>query len=75
VNAQALPASLRDPSRADSVPWFIVSVLPPGVRGLLIAAIVAAAMSAIVLGTAVVLAVGLAFGRRETAVPSKALQS
>jgi SSS family solute:Na+ symporter len=46
VSAEGLPASLRDPSKADSVfPWFIVSVLPPGVAGLLIAAIFAAAMS------------------------------
>ena len=48
VHAGALPADLADPGRADSVfPWFIVSVLPPGVRGLLIAAIFAAAMSTI----------------------------
>jgi len=48
ANADMLPASLRDPSRADSVfPWFIVSALPPGVSGLLIAAIFAAAMSTI----------------------------
>ena len=48
AHAQSLPASLRDPSRTDSVfPWFIVSALPPGVAGLLIAAIFAAAMSTI----------------------------
>jgi solute:Na+ symporter, SSS family len=43
-----LPMDLRDPARADSVfPWFIVSVLPSGITGLLIAAIFAAAMSTI----------------------------
>jgi solute:Na+ symporter, SSS family len=43
-----LPAPLRDPGRADWVfPWFIVSVLPPGVTGLLVAAIFAAAMSTV----------------------------
>jgi SSS family solute:Na+ symporter len=43
-----LPVALRDPGRADWVfPWFIVSVLPPGVTGLLIAAIFAAAMSTV----------------------------
>jgi len=43
-----LPPELRDSARADSVfPWFIVSVLPPGVTGLLIAAIFAAAMSTV----------------------------
>jgi solute:Na+ symporter, SSS family len=43
-----LPAELLDPQRADSVfPYFIVTVLPPGVTGLLIAAIFAAAMSTI----------------------------
>jgi solute:Na+ symporter, SSS family len=47
-NAGMLPTSLRDASRSDSVfPWFIVSALPPGVSGLLIAAIFAAAMSTI----------------------------
>ncbi len=44
----ALPPDLRDPARADSVfPWFIVAVLPPGVTGLLVAAIFAAAMSTV----------------------------
>lgn len=44
----ALPEALRDAGRADQVfPWFIVTVLPPGVTGLLIAAIFAAAMSTI----------------------------
>jgi SSS family solute:Na+ symporter len=45
---EALPAVYRDPARSDSVfPWFIVSVLPSGVTGLLIASIFAAAMSTI----------------------------
>lgn len=44
----ALPEAYRGPGQADSVfPWFIVSVLPPGVAGLLIAAIFAAAMSTV----------------------------
>ena len=44
----SLPAAYRGPGRADSVfPWFIVSVLPPGVTGLVIAAIFAAAMSTV----------------------------
>jgi SSS family solute:Na+ symporter len=48
VRPDALPLMYRDPTRADSVfPWFIVTVLPPGVTGLLIAAIFAAAMSTI----------------------------
>jgi SSS family solute:Na+ symporter len=48
AHADMLPSSLRDPSRVDSVfPWFIVSALPPGVSGLVIAAIFAAAMSTI----------------------------
>jgi solute:Na+ symporter, SSS family len=43
-----LPAAYRGAARADFVfPWFIVSVLPPGVTGLLIAAIFAAAMSTV----------------------------
>ncbi|MDP2227126.1 MAG: sodium:solute symporter [Moraxellaceae bacterium] len=43
-----LPEVYRDPARSDSVfPWFIVSVLPPGVTGLLVASIFAAAMSTI----------------------------
>lgn len=48
TNPGALPANLADPARADWVfPWYIVTVLPPGVSGLLIAAIFAAAMSTI----------------------------
>jgi solute:Na+ symporter, SSS family len=44
----ALPEIYRDPAKSDSVfPWFIVSVLPPGVTGLLVASIFAAAMSTI----------------------------
>jgi SSS family solute:Na+ symporter len=44
----SLPAAYRGAARADFVfPWFIVSVLPPGVTGLLIAAIFAAAMSTV----------------------------
>ena len=44
----SLPDGLGDPARADWVfPWYIVTVLPPGVAGLLIAAIFAAAMSTI----------------------------
>ncbi len=46
--AHVLPAAYRLPGRADSVfPYFIVSALPSGVTGLLIAAIFAAAMSTI----------------------------
>ena len=48
VRPDALPPDLRDPLRADAVfPWFIVSALPPGITGLLIAAIFAAAMSTV----------------------------
>jgi len=48
VHPASLPAIYRDPAQADAVfPWFIVSVLPPGVTGLLIAAIFAAAMSTV----------------------------
>ena len=44
----SLPAMYRGPDRADFVfPWFIVSALPSGVTGLLIAAIFAAAMSTV----------------------------
>jgi len=44
----SLPPIYRGPERADFVfPWFIVSALPPGVTGLLIAAIFAAAMSTV----------------------------
>lgn len=43
-----LPLAYRGLEKADSVfPWFIVSVLPPGVTGLLVAAIFAAAMSTV----------------------------
>jgi SSS family solute:Na+ symporter len=43
-----LPQTFQSGARADYVfPWFIVSVLPPGVTGLLIAAIFAAAMSTV----------------------------
>ena len=43
-----LPADYRDPAMADSVfPYFIVSVLPTGITGLLIAAVFAAAMSTV----------------------------
>jgi solute:Na+ symporter, SSS family len=45
---ELLPEIYREPGRSDSVfPWFIVSVLPPGVTGLLIASIFAAAMSTV----------------------------
>jgi solute:Na+ symporter, SSS family len=48
ANPEALAEPYRDPARSDSVfPYFIVSVLPPGVTGLLIASIFAAAMSTI----------------------------
>lgn len=48
VYADALPVEFRDPARSDYVfSWFIVSELPSGVRGLLVAAIFAAAMSTI----------------------------
>ncbi len=48
THPDALPAEYRDPARSDSVfPWFIVTVLPPGITGLLIASIFAAAMSTI----------------------------
>jgi SSS family solute:Na+ symporter len=44
----SLPAIYRDAAHADGVyPWFIVTVLPSGVTGLLIAAIFAAAMSTV----------------------------
>ncbi len=47
-NPEALPEVYRDPGKSDSVfPWFIISVLPPGVTGLLLASIFAAAMSTI----------------------------
>jgi SSS family solute:Na+ symporter len=45
---EALPEMYREAGKSDSVfPWFIVSVLPPGVTGLLLASIFAAAMSTI----------------------------
>jgi SSS family solute:Na+ symporter len=48
AHADQLPEAYRDPGRADSVfPYFIVTVLPSGVKGLLIAAIFAAAMSTV----------------------------
>lgn len=48
AHPDALPEVYRDPGRSDSVfPWFIVSVLPPGITGLLVASIFAAAMSTI----------------------------
>ncbi len=48
VYSEGLPARFAEPGQADSVfPWFIVSVLPTGVSGLLIAAIFAAAMSTV----------------------------
>lgn len=48
ANPDALAEPYRDPAKSDSVfPWFIVTVLPPGVTGLLIASIFAAAMSTI----------------------------
>lgn len=43
-----LPVSLQGAAHSDSVfPWFIVTVLPSGVSGLLVAAIFAAAMSTV----------------------------
>jgi SSS family solute:Na+ symporter len=48
THPDARPAAYRDPGKSDSVfPWFIVTVLPPGITGLLIASIFAAAMSTI----------------------------
>jgi SSS family solute:Na+ symporter len=48
VRADQLPPDYLDPKMSDRVfPYFIVSQLPPGVTGLLIAAIFAAAMSTI----------------------------
>ncbi|HSH09339.1 MAG TPA: sodium:solute symporter [Oceanipulchritudo sp.] len=48
VNPQSLPVEYQDPGMADSVfPYFIVSVLPTGITGLLIAAVFAAAMSTV----------------------------
>ncbi len=43
-----LPTAYQDPANADKVfPWFIVSALPAGLTGLLIAAVFAAAMSTV----------------------------
>jgi SSS family solute:Na+ symporter len=48
ANPEGLPAAYRLPSKSDSVfPFFIVTVLPPGITGLLIASVFAAAMSTI----------------------------
>ena len=48
AHPDALPAVYRDPARSDAVfPYFIVTALPSGVNGLLIASIFAAAMSTI----------------------------
>jgi len=48
ANPAALPEAYQDASRSDSVfPWFIISVLPSGLTGLLVASIFAAAMSTI----------------------------
>jgi SSS family solute:Na+ symporter len=48
ANAGALPQEYRTPGKSDYVfPFFIVSVLPPGLTGLLIASVFAAAMSTI----------------------------
>jgi solute:Na+ symporter, SSS family len=48
ANPSHLPAEYQDPTRADQVfPYFIVTALPSGVTGLLIAAIFAAAMSTV----------------------------
>ncbi len=48
VHSGKLPADLQNPDNADRIfPFFIVTQLPVGVRGLLIAAILAAAMSSV----------------------------
>jgi SSS family solute:Na+ symporter len=48
THPELLPEAYRDPSKSDSVfPWFIVTALPSGITGLLIASIFAAAMSTI----------------------------
>ena len=44
----ALPEAYQDPAAADRVfPWFIITSLPSGITGLLIAAVFAAAMSTV----------------------------
>ena len=46
--AASLPAVLQEPARADQIfPYFIVTQLPPGITGLLLASIFAAGMSTI----------------------------
>lgn len=48
VHPGQLPAAYSEAGAADKVfPWFIISALPPGVTGLLIAAVFAAAMSTV----------------------------
>ena len=48
AHPDALPAAYRDPAKSDSVfPYFIVTALPSGINGLLIASVFAAAMSTI----------------------------
>jgi SSS family solute:Na+ symporter len=48
VNPEQLPPEYAASGAADKVfPWFIISVLPPGLTGLLIAAVFAAAMSTV----------------------------
>ena len=48
THPELLPEAYRYPSKSDSVfPWFIVTALPSGITGLLIASIFAAAMSTI----------------------------
>ena len=48
AHPQGLPEIYQQPAKSDYVfPWFIVTVLPAGVSGLLIAAIFAAAMSTV----------------------------
>ena len=48
ANPEQLPLAYQDAAKADTVfPWFIVTVLPSGLTGLLIAAVFAAAMSTV----------------------------
>lgn len=48
THPQELPEIYRDAAKSDYVfPWFIVTVLPSGITGLLVAAIFAAAMSTV----------------------------